>query len=134
MEIFRVRYSFALSQEQEGCCLRNNAKLRIPGVSGCFRLRYGSYGESMSFFVYLYCCFQGVAQSKDGAQDFSIWSVVKDLTNKQMYYRGYDYLSIRRVSLDNIPDKVASITLDDDFFAGVEDVTNKLKVQVKSEL
>lgn len=65
--------------------------------------------------------------------DYTFWVLVKDLTNGCFYYRGYNYISIRRICFSEIPTYVSYITLDDDFLNGVEDVAGKL-LPVRDEL
>jgi len=66
---------------------------------------------------------------------FTYWQLVKDLTNKCLYYKTYYYLSIRKICLEDAKDH-SFLPLDGtlaDFKDSVKDVTNELKV-TKDEL
>ena len=55
------------------------------------------------------------------------WSVVKDLKNNIMYYRGQSFLGIRKVEINRTSnDRAEYITLEDTFESTVDDVTDKL--------
>ena len=60
-------------------------------------------------------------------QGQTCWVLVKDLTNNIMYFRGQTFLGIRKMEMSKTSDvESMSVVLDDDFEAGVEDVTDKM--------
>lgn len=59
--------------------------------------------------------------------DFTLWMVVKDLENGVMYYRGHDYLSIKKIDLNSTSNKKAEyMLLDGKFEDCAKDVTKKM--------
>lgn len=50
----------------------------------------------------------GVRNSKDEDFDYTQWVVVKDLTNRKLYWRTYDNLNIREIDLDEAVQKAGN--------------------------
>ena len=79
----------------------------------------------------------GVAASHDheNMADYTSWVVVKDLTNKAMYFRNYEDLTIRVIHLDKVmPGKMLKLKVGKPI-GGFVDVTHELKpANVHTEL
>ena len=67
--------------------------------------------------------------------DATGWVVVKDLKNNFLYYRGYNFLGIRKIDLNKVPKQTKRkyIVLEGDFADSVEDVTDQLEGYPESE-
>ena len=80
---------------------------------------------------------RGVAASHDheGMADYTSWIVVKDLTNKAMYFRNYEDLTVRVIHLDKVtPGKKLKIKVGTPI-GGFVDVTGDLQdAQAHTEL
>ena len=80
---------------------------------------------------------RGVAASHDHPDlpDYTSWVVVKDLTNKAMYFRSYEDLTIRVIHLDKVtPGKKLKLKFGNSI-GGLVDVTGDLEdAQVHTEL
>ena len=71
----------------------------------------------------------GVAASRDHEDrpDYTQWVVVKDLTNKAMYFRTYEDLTVRVIYLDKVvPGKMLKLKVGKPV-GGFVDVTDELK-------
>ena len=81
---------------------------------------------------------RGVAASHDHEDmaDYTSWIVVKDLTNKAMYYRSYEDLTIRVIHLDKVtPGMKLKIKVGSPTIGGFVDVTGDLQgAQAHTEL
>ena len=58
------------------------------------------------------------------SEDYTVFSVVKDLTNNIMYFRAHDYISIRSIHLNKLTgESDKQIPLEDTFENSVKDIT-----------
>ena len=60
------------------------------------------------------------------SEDYTIWSVVKDLTNNIMFLRAHDYIGIRSIDLNRVSTEgISFLTIEDTFRNSVKDVTDE---------
>ena len=65
---------------------------------------------------------------KHAVDDFTNWAVVKDLKNNVMYFRGVNYISIRKIDLNKTSNTEAEyVKLNGKFEDCVQDVTEQMK-------
>jgi len=66
--------------------------------------------------------------------DISQWIIVKDLKNKIVYFRGYQYQSIRSIDLKSISGvtREGRLPIDDNFLNSVKDVTEDFLLMIIS--
>lgn len=61
------------------------------------------------------------------SEDFTIWAIAKDLTNNIMYIRAHDYVSIRSINMNNLPNNSSVwMTMEGSFDDSIKDVTDKM--------
>ena len=79
-------------------------------------------------FVILLNAKVAIVNSFEGtSEDYTTFAIAKDLTNNIMYLRAHDYVSIRSIHMDRLPDNSSVwMPVEGSFDDGVKDVTGQM--------
>ena len=68
-----------------------------------------------------------IFNQKGTSEDWTTWAIAKDLTNNIMYIRAHDYISIRSINMNKLPNNSSVwMMLEGSFDDSIKDVTSKM--------